>query len=133
MAEPTAEGLFERGMPVRRAVLGDAHVDASMARANDFTITIQHAAVEMGWGYVWARPGLDRRTRSLVNLGMLTALRSEHELRVHVKGALNNGVTVDEIREVLLQAAVYCGIPAAMEAFRTANEVLVAEGKVPAP
>lgn len=129
---PTAETLFELGLPVRREVLGAAHVDRSMAGANDFMMAAQHAATEVGWGYIWARPGLDRRTRSLMNLGMLTALRATEELRVHVRGALNNGVTVEEIKEALLQAAIYCGMPAALEAFRAANEVLVAEGRVAA-
>ena len=80
------------------------------------------------WGAVWSRPGLDRRTRSLINLGMLTALNRRHELGVHVRGALNNGVTPEEIREVLLQAAIYCGVPAGMDAFRAAEEALAAEG-----
>lgn len=130
--QPTAETLFAQGLPIRREVVGAAHVDRSMARANEFMMAAQTAAVEIGWGYIWARPGLDRRTRSLINLGMLTALRATHELKVHVKGALNNGVTVDEIKEALLQAGVYAGMPAALEAFRAANEVLVAEGLVPA-
>ena len=129
--EPNADSLFALGLPVRRAVLGAEHVDRSMARANNFMAAAQHAATAIGWGYAWARPGLDRRTRSLMNLGMLTALRAGHELKVHVKGALNNGVTVDEIKEALLHASVYCGMPAALEAFRAANEVLVAEGLVP--
>jgi 4-carboxymuconolactone decarboxylase len=103
-----------------------------MAGANEFMMAAQHAAVEIGWGYVWARPGLDRKTRSLINLGMLTALRATNELKVHVKGALTNGCTVDEIKETLLQAAVYCGMPAGLEAFRAANEVLVKEGLMPA-
>lgn len=128
---PTAESLFDRGLPIRKQVLGEAHVEASMAKADDFMLPIQHAATELGWGYVWARPGLDLKTRSLLNLAMLTALRAQHELKVHVKGALNNGVTVVEIQETLLHASVYCGIPAGMEAFRTAHEVLVAEGKLP--
>lgn len=129
---PTAETLYEKGLPIRREVLGASHVDASMGAANEFMMAAQHAAIEVGWGYVWARPGLDRRTRSLINLGMLTALKAPNEFKVHVRGALNNGVTVDEIKEVLLQAAVYCGLPAALDAFRLANEVLVAEGRVPA-
>lgn len=129
---PTAESLFEKGLPIRREVLGAEHVDAGMGSANDFMMTVQHAATELGWGYVWARPGLDRKTRSLLNLAMLTALRAHHELKVHVKGALTNGVTVDEIKETLLHTIAYCGIPAGMEAFRVANEVLVAEGLVPA-
>lgn len=129
---PTAETLYEQGLPIRREVLGAAHVDASMGAANEFMMAAQHAAIEVGWGYIWARPGLDRRTRSLINLAMLTALKAPNEFKVHVRGALNNGVTVDEIKEVLLQAAVYCGLPAALDAFRLANEVLVAEGRVPA-
>lgn len=128
---PTAATLFELGLPVRREVLGAEHVDRAMANANDFMLAAQHAATEIGWGYAWARPGLDRRTRSLMNLGMLTALRASHELQVHVRGALNNGVTVDEIKEALLHAAVYCGMPAALEAFRAANAVLVERGLVP--
>ena len=129
---PTAETLFEQGLPIRRAVLGEAYVDAAMANANDFMMTFQHATTELAWGYAWARPGLDRRTRSLLNLAMLTALKAPNELKLHVKGAITNGVTVDEIKETLLHAAVYCGIPAALEAFKAANEVLVAEGHVPA-
>lgn len=129
---PTAETLFDRGLPVRRAVLGDAHVDASMAQANDFMMAIQHATTTLAWGYVWDRPGLERKTRSLLNLAMLTALKAPHELKLHVKGALNNGVTVDEIKETLLHATVYCGFPAGLEAFKAANEVLVAEGALPA-
>jgi 4-carboxymuconolactone decarboxylase len=129
---PTQQSLFDAGLPIRREVVGAAHVDRSMARANDFMMAAQHAAVEIGWGYIWARPGLDRKTRSLINLGMLTALRATNELKVHVKGAITNGATVDEIKETLLQAAVYCGMPAGLEAFRAANDVLVSEGLVPA-
>lgn len=129
---PSAESLFERGLPIRKAVLGDAYVDASMAKANDFMMAFQHATTELAWGYVWSRPGLDLKTRSLLNLAMLTALRAHNELKLHVKGAINNGVTVDEIKEALLHASAYCGIPAGLEAFKAANEVLVAEGLVPA-
>jgi 4-carboxymuconolactone decarboxylase len=128
---PTAETLFELGLPIRREVVGAAHVDRSMAGANAFMMAAQHAAVEIGWGYIWARPGLDRKTRSLINLGMLAALRAHNELKVHVKGALTNGCTVEEITEALLQAAVYAGMPAGLEAFRAANEVLVKEGLMP--
>jgi len=130
--DPTPEGLFERGLPVRRAVLGADYVDASIANANDFMTAFQHVTTEMCWGYVWPRPGLDRRTRSLLNLAMLTALKAPAELKLHVRGALTNGVTVDEIKEVLLHATVYCGIPAGLEAFKAANEVLIAEGAVSA-
>jgi 4-carboxymuconolactone decarboxylase len=115
---------LEQGMEVRREVLGAEHVDRSMAEASDFGRPIQDLVTEYCWGAVWARPGLDRRTRSLINLGMLTALNRRHELRVHVRGAVNNGVTRDEILETLLQAAIYCGVPAGMEAFRAAEEVL---------
>ena len=129
MAEdPTPEGLYERGLPIRRAVLGADYVDASIAHANDFMAEFQHVTTEMCWGYVWPRPGLDRRTRSLLNLAMLTALKAPAELKLHVRGALTNGVTVDEIKEVLLHATVYCGIPAGLDAFKAAHEVLLAEG-----
>lgn len=132
MAEdPTPEGLFERGLPIRRAVLGADYVDASLANANDFMAAFQHITTEVAWGYIWARPGLDRRTRSLLNLAMLTALKAPAELKLHVRGALTNGITADEIKEVLLHATVYCGVPAGLEAFKAANEVLVAEGAVP--
>ena len=129
---PTSETLFERGLPIRRAVLGEDYVDNSIANANEFMMAFQHATTELAWGYAWARPGLDRKTRSLLNLAMLTALRAHNELKLHVKGALANGVSVDEIKEALLHATVYCGIPAGLEAFKAANEVLVAEGKLPA-
>ena len=129
---PTAATLFELGMPIRREVLGAEYVDKSMDGANEFMMAFQHATTEMAWGYVWSRPGLDRKTRSLLNLAMLTALRAHNELKLHVKGAITNGVTVDEIKETLLHTAAYCGIPAALEAFKAANEVLVAEGKLPA-
>ena len=115
---------LELGMEVRREVLGAEHVERSMTEASDFGRPIQDLVTEYCWGAVWARPGLDRRTRSLINLGMLTALNRRHELRVHVRGAINNGVTRDEILETLLQAAIYCGVPAGMEAFRAAEEVL---------
>ena len=130
--ETTPDALFEKGLPIRRGVLGADYVDGGLANANDFMMTFQRATTELAWGYVWGRPGLDRKTRSLLNLAMLTALRAHNELKLHVKGALSNGVTVDEIKEALLHATIYCGIPAGLEAFKAANEVLVAEGKVPA-
>lgn len=126
----TPDTLFERGLPIRRAVLGAEYVDNGLANANDFMMAFQRATTELAWGYAWSRPGLDRKTRSLLNLAMLTALRAHNELKLHTKGALANGVTVEEIKETLLHAAVYCGIPAALEAFKAANEVLVAEGAV---
>ena len=125
--------LFDKGLAIRREVLGAAYVDGSLARADDFMGTFQNITTEMCWGYAWGRPGLDRRTRSVVNLAMLTALGKPAELRLHVKGALTNGVTVDEIKEILLQATVYCGIPAGLEAFKAAHEVLLAEGAIPQP
>jgi len=119
---------FEDGLEVRREVLGADHVDRSLARASAFARPMQELVTEYCWGAVWARPGLDRRTRSLLNLAMLTALDRPHELRIHLRGALTNGVSAAEIQEVLLQAAIYCGVPAAMDAFRVAEEILAEEG-----
>ena len=132
MTDNTHDSLFETGLPIRRAVLGEEYVDKGLSTANDFMMTFQRATTELAWGYAWGRPGLDRKTRSMLNLAMLTALRAHNELKLHVKGAIANGVTVDEIKETLLHATIYCGIPAGLEAFKAANEVLVAEGKVPA-
>jgi 4-carboxymuconolactone decarboxylase len=120
--------MFERGLQTRREVLGADYVDRSLAGADDFMMAFQRVTTEWAWDYVWNRPGLDRRTRSLLNLAMLTALGKSAELKLHVKGALTNGVTAEEIKEVLLHASVYCGIPAGLEAFRAAHEVLRAEG-----
>ncbi len=125
--------LFEKGLAIRREVLGAAYVDGSLARADDFMSAFQNITTEMCWGYAWGRPGIDRRTRSIVNLAMLTALGKPAELRLHVKGALTNGLTVDEIKEILLQATVYCGIPAGLEAFKAAHEVLISEGAIAHP
>jgi len=119
---------FEKGLEVRRAVLGKDYVDGSLAKADDFMMAFQDITTEWCWGYAWTRPGLDRRTRSMLNLAMLTALSKPGELKLHVKGALANGVTVDEIKEILLHATVYCGIPSGLEAFKAAHEVLKAEG-----
>jgi 4-carboxymuconolactone decarboxylase len=118
------KALFDLGENTRRAVLGDRHVDASLASATEFTRPLQELVTEYGWGAVWSRPGLPRKIRSMLNLAMLTALNRPHELKTHVRGALTNGVTEDEIREVLLQTAVYCGMPAAIDGFRVAREVL---------
>ena len=120
--------LFDRGLALRREVLGADYVDRSMKSANDFMMAFQRITTEWCWGYAWGRPGLDRKTRSLVNLAMLTALNRAPEIKLHVRGALNNGVTVDEIKEVLLHATVYCGIPAGLDAFKAANEVLKETG-----
>jgi 4-carboxymuconolactone decarboxylase len=120
----TDDEARERGMAVRRAVLGDAHVDRSQASRTPLTADFQDYITRCAWGEVWTRPGLDRRTRSCITVAMLIALNRTEELAMHLRGALNNGVTVDELREVLLQAAVYCGVPAANTAFRVASEVL---------
>jgi 4-carboxymuconolactone decarboxylase len=116
--------VYERGMSMRRKVLGNAHVDQSMGQVSEFARAVQDLVTEYCWGAVWSRGGLDLRTRSLLNLVMLTALNRMHELGVHVRGAVNNGCSRDEIREALLQAAVYCGMPAALESFRVAERVL---------
>lgn len=112
------ETRYDRGMKIRREVLGDAHVDRSLAAADELTKPLLDMVIEYGWGAVWARDGLDRRTRSLINIGMLTALNRPHELRVHLKGAVNNGCSREEIVETALQTAVYCGMPAALDAMR---------------
>ena len=121
---------FEKGLAIRRAVLGAEYVDASVARADDFTVDFQKMVTEYCWGEVWGRPGLSRRDRSLLNLAMLTALNRSSELRLHLRGAVNNGVTRDEIKEILLQTGIYCGIPACLEAFKIASEVLKEMGKL---
>ena len=126
----TIGDLFDRGLALRREVLGAAYVDNSVKTANDFMMTFQHVTTEWCWGYAWSRPGLDRKTRSMLNLAMLTALNRTPEVKLHVRGAVNNGVTVDEIKEVLLHATIYCGIPAGLDAFKAANEVLKEMGKV---
>ena len=122
------EELFDKGLEARREVLGAEYVDGSLAKANDFMMAFQHVTTEWCWGYIWNRPGLDRKTRSIVNLAMLTALNRPAEIKLHVLGALNNGVSVEEIKEVLLQATIYCGIPAGLDAFKVANSVLEEQG-----
>jgi 4-carboxymuconolactone decarboxylase len=122
---------FNKGLEVRRAVLGADYVDGSLAKADDFMMAFQEITTEWCWGYAWTRPGLERKTRSMLNLAMLTALGKPAELKLHVKGALANGVSVEEIKEILLHAAVYCGIPAGLDAFKAAHEVLIAEGAIP--
>ena len=122
--------LYEKGLKVRREVLGPVYVDSSLANANEFMQAFQEITTEWCWGYAWTRPGLDRRTRSLLNLAMLTALNRAPELKLHVRGAITNGVTPEEIKEVLLHATVYCGIPAGLDAFKAANEVLKEMGAV---
>ena len=119
---------YQRGLQTRREVMGDDFVDRALAGTTPFTQPIQDHISRAAWGNVWQRPGLDRKTRSLITVAMLTALGKQHELKGHVRGALNNGATPAEIQEVLLHAAIYCGIPTAVEAFRTAAEVVPAEG-----
>ena len=114
---------YEEGLAVRRAVLGAEHVDKAIGSADDFMRPMQELVTEYCWGEIWTRPGLDRRTRSFVNLAMLTALNRSHEIRLHVRGALNNGLTKEELMEVFMQCAIYCGVPAGMEAMRIAKEV----------
>jgi 4-carboxymuconolactone decarboxylase len=119
---------FETGLEIRREVLGREYVDASLERATPFARPLQELVTEYCWGSVWSRPGLDRRTRSLINLAMLTALNRPHELAGHIRGALRNGCSEEEVQEVLLQTAVYCGLPAALESFRVAEKVLEEAG-----
>jgi len=115
---------LQRGLRVRREVLGDAHVDRALAAATPLTQEFQELLSRYAWGEIWGRPGLDRRTRSLITVAMLVALNREEELRLHLRAARNNGVRTEELKEVLLQAAIYCGVPAANAAFRAATEVL---------
>jgi 4-carboxymuconolactone decarboxylase len=121
------ESAHERGMKVRREVLGDEHVDAAIERTTDFTADFQDLITRYAWGEIWTRPGLDRRTRSCITLTALVALGKVEELEMHVRAALRNGLTQDEIKEVLLQSAIYCGVPAANSAFAVAQSVLAAQ------
>ena len=119
---------FDQGLKTRREVLGAEYVDKSMAAVDDFNRPFVDLLNTYCWNDVWNRPGLDRKTRSMLNLAMLSALGKEHELKLHLAGALNNGVTKEQIREVLLQVAIYCGVPAAVVAFRCAKEVFKERG-----
>jgi 4-carboxymuconolactone decarboxylase len=130
--DETMGALFDRGLALRREVLGAEYVDTSIKQANDFVMAFQRITTQWCWGYAWGRPGLDKRTRSIMNLAMLTALNRAPEIKLHVRGAINNGLSADEIKEVLLHATVYCAIPAGLDAFKAANEVLKEMGKVPA-
>jgi 4-carboxymuconolactone decarboxylase len=116
----------EEGMKIRRAVLGDAHVDRAIATQNEFTAEFQELITRYAWGEIWTRPDLDRKTRSLITIAMMVALNRSEELQLHLKAALKNGVTRVEIKEVLLQAAIYCGVPAANHAFHMAEQVFSA-------
>ena len=118
----TDESLFDRGLKIRKEVLGEDYVNKSIAGADDFTRTMAEWSTEFCWGALWSRPGLDRRSRSIANLSMISALNRPNELKLHVKAAIKNGVSRDEIKEVLLQVAVYCGVPAGIDSFRIARE-----------
>jgi 4-carboxymuconolactone decarboxylase len=119
--------LFDRGLKLRREVLGAEYVDKAMAGTDEFSQEFVELLNTYCWNDVWNRPGLPRKMRSVLNLGMLVALNKEHELKLHIRGALNNGLTKDEIKEILLQTAIYCGVPAAVVAFRAAKEVFASE------
>ncbi|MFF0902933.1 UNVERIFIED_CONTAM: 4-carboxymuconolactone decarboxylase [Kocuria sp. CPCC 205316] len=115
--------LFDKGLATRREVLGEAYVQRSLDGADEFSMPMQELVTQYCWGDVWNRPGLERAQRSLINLAMISALNRPHELKVHVRGAIRNGVTKEQIQEVFLQVAIYCGAPAALESFRLAREV----------
>ena len=116
--------LFQDGLAVRRAVLGGEYVDASIAGASEFMVDFQKLVTEQAWGTVWTRPGLARKTRSMLNIAMLACLNRPNELKLHLRGALTNGVSRDEIKEVLLQVCIYAGIPAGLDAFKVADAML---------
>ena len=122
---PRNKKLYDDGMKVRKAVLGASYVDNSLANAatDDFMMSFQDITTEYAWGYVWTRPGLPKKTRSMLNLAMIGILNRPHELRAHIRGAITNGVTKDEIREVFMQLTIYAGVPAGVDAFRIAKEV----------
>jgi 4-carboxymuconolactone decarboxylase len=122
--QQTHKETFEDGLAIRKEVLGAAHVERSLANVSEFGRPMQELVTEYCWGAVWSRDGLERKTRSMINLAMLTALNRGHELSVHVKGAINNGVTPEEIQQVLMQTAIYVGVPAALESFRIAEATL---------
>ncbi|WP_445620217.1 carboxymuconolactone decarboxylase family protein [Kushneria sp. Sum13] len=117
------EALFEKGLSTRREVLGSEYVDASIKNADEFTLELQQLVTQYCWGDIWNRPGLDRKTRSFLNLAMLSALNRPKEIKLHVRGAINNGLSKEEIKEVFLQVAIYCGVPAAIDSFNSAKEV----------
>ncbi|MCC2030053.1 4-carboxymuconolactone decarboxylase [Microbacterium sp. YMB-B2] len=122
--ETSHRDTFNAGLQARKEVLGEAHVERSLAQATEFTQPMQELVTEYCWGAIWTREGLDRQTRSLLNLALLTALNRSHELAVHVRGAINNGVTKQQLQEVFLQTAIYVGVPAALESFRIAEKVI---------
>ena len=123
--------LFETGLQVRRDVLGAEYVDGNLADTDEFMMAFQRVVTELAWGYAWSRPGLDRKTRSMLNLAILTALGRPDELGIYVKGAIATGVSVEEIKEILIHATVYCGTPAGRQAFLAAHNALVVDGVIP--
>jgi 4-carboxymuconolactone decarboxylase len=122
------KAMFEKGLKIRRSVLGDEFVDKSLASADEFNMPMQELATTYCWGECWGREGLDKKTRSIINLAMISALNRPHELKIHVKGAIRNGCTKEEIREVLFQVAIYAGVPAGVDSFRIAKEALTEMG-----
>jgi 4-carboxymuconolactone decarboxylase len=123
------ESLFDKGLKIRKEVLGEDYVNKSIAGADEFSRTMAEWSTEFCWGALWSRPGVDRRTRSIVNLAMIAAINRPHELKLHVKGALKNGLTKAEIKEIFLQVAVYCGVPAGIDSFRVAREAFKEMGE----
>ena len=123
-----SSNFFEKGLEVRKAVLGEEYVNKSLKDPDEFGLPLQELVTEYCWGRVWTRPGVSRKVRSLINIAMLTALNRPHEVRLHVRGALNNGCSKEEILEVLLQACIYCGVPAAMDSMRAAKETFAEMG-----
>jgi 4-carboxymuconolactone decarboxylase len=130
MTKLTSQEIYDKGLATRTAVLGADYVQGAMNRATDFTRPLQELVIRNAWGNTWQRDGIDLKTRSIVTVSMLVALGRMHELKIHVRGALNNGVTKEELQEIFMHASVYCGFPAAVDAFRTAAEVVEAEAKV---
>lgn len=125
--------MFRNGLAQRIAVLGEAYVNKSVSEADAFSLPLQKLVTEYCWGEVWGRPGLEKTERSMLNIAMLCALNRPHELKLHIRGALNNGVSREKIQEILLQVAIYCGVPAALEGFKIAREVLDADKPAAAP
>lgn len=123
MNEIESTELFEKGLATRKQVLGEDYVNQSLAKADEFTMDLQKLVTEYCWGTVWQRDGLTLKSRSMINLAMITALNRPHELKIHVRGAINNGLSKIEIREILMQTAIYCGVPAAIDSFRVAQSV----------
>jgi 4-carboxymuconolactone decarboxylase len=123
-----SDDRYEQGLKIRKAVLGEEYVNRALASVNSFNAPLQQLVTEYCWGEVWGRPGLDRKQRSMLNLAMISVLNRPHELKIHVRGALTNGVTPAEICEVFLQVAIYAGVPAAVDSFRIANEAFAEHG-----